>query len=412
MLVCLLGLGVIVAYIDRFNLSFALASPEFKSYFQLTDYQRGLVNSAFFWSYTAMQIPAGYLVDRFGVRIPLTFALLAWSLIAAATSMASALWELVALRLLLGVAESVMNPGGLSWIRLHMNEQERGMAVGIFMSGTKWGPALAGPLATWLLTQHGWRTMFLVLGAGGAVWVIPWLFATRRDNVALVPDAPPAQSSGDFGRLFLTPQMWGTLIGTFCYNYFLFFALTWLPAYFTESRNLTLSSSGVYTFFSFTGTAVLAIVAGWVADRLIRRGRNPVNVRRYFTVAGLVWASTEIVGAMSESNDVAIFFAVFSTIGLGLATANYWALTQTLMPDVGAGKIGGVQGVALNLAGIVAPIVTGWLKEVTGSYTAPMQAMGVILLIGIGSYLFLIREPVAPARIPSPHPDPAYTGNL
>ena len=198
-----------------------------------------------------------------------------------------------------------------------------------------------------------------------------------------------------------TPQMWGTLIGTFCYNYFLFYSLTWLPAYFVESRQLSLNSIGVYSFFSFAGSATVAILAGWGADGLIRRGLDAVHVRRWFTVAGLICASTEVIGAMSSSNGVAIFFAVFSVTGLGLATANYWALTQTLIPGSGGGRIAAVQNTALNLAGIVAPIITGGLKEMTGSYLIPMQAIWVVLLVGIGAYVFLIRERVA-WPIPTP----------
>ena len=109
-------------------------------------------------------------------------------------------------------------------------------------------------------------------------------------------------------------------------------------------------------------------------------------------IAGLLAASTEVFGAMSESTDVAIFFAIFSMTGLGLATANYWAITQTLLPGIAPGRVGGIQNTALNLAGIVAPIITGFLKQITGSYTAPMQTIWVVLIIGVAAYLFLARE--------------------
>jgi MFS family permease len=401
-LVCLLAVGVIIAYVDRTNLSIALAAKEFKEFFHLTDSQRGLLNSAFFWSYTLMQIPAGFLVDRFGVRIPLALGLLGWCAVSAATSMAGALWQLVALRLTLGVAEATLFPGGLSWIHRNVEEQRRGLAVGLFVSGTKWGPALAAPLAAWLVSQHGWRNMFLVLGLGGAVWVVPWLMLSRHDDQQRKEhqksEAQDRAASGavaiPFGSLLRTRAMWGTLIGTFCYNYFLFFSLTWMPAYFVESRHLSLDSMGIYTMFSFAGTAVMAIIAGSAADAMIRRGADPVNVRRWFSAAGLAAACTEVFGAMSSSAGVAVFFAIFSMTGLGLATANYWALTQSLFPGVGAGRVAGVQNTSLNLAGIVAPILTGWMKEATGNYAAPMLAIWVFLLIGVGAYLFLIREPV------------------
>jgi ACS family D-galactonate transporter-like MFS transporter len=392
-LVTLLGLGVIIAYIDRTNLAIALASPQFKDFFALSDTGRGLLNSVFFWTYTVLQIPAGLLVDRWGVKRPLAISFVLWCMVAAATAAAGAFWQLVALRLTLGVAEATLFPAGLAWIAKNVQERQRGLAAGIFVSGSKWGPAIASPLATWLILGYGWRAMFFLLGLGGLVWVIPWLLLAEDDRPpstrlqAVIQRAEPS-----FGALFRTRAMWATLIGTFCYNYFLFFSLTWLPAYLVESRNLTLSSMSVYTMFSFAGTGAVAILAGSAADWMIRRGASAVNTRRWFTIAGLLAASTEVFGAMSGSTDVAVFFAIFSMTGLGLATANYWAITQTLLPGVAPGRVAGIQNTALNLAGIVAPIMTGWLKQITGSYTAPMQTIWVVLITGVAAYLFLARQ--------------------
>src|SRR6202166_2020115 len=155
-LVALLGLGVIIAYIDRTNLAIALASTEFKEFFALSDTGRGVLNSVFFWSYTVMQIPAGLLVDRFGVKRPLAISFVMWCLVAAATGMVGAFWELVALRLALGVAESTLFPAGLAWLANNVDERQRGLAAGIFVSGSKWGPAIASPLATWVILGYGW----------------------------------------------------------------------------------------------------------------------------------------------------------------------------------------------------------------------------------------------------------------
>jgi MFS family permease len=389
--VFLLGAGLVIAYVDRTNLSVALASTDFREYFRLTDEQRGLLNSAFFWSYTLLQIPAGLVVDRFGVKRPVTIALLFWCVVSAATSSVSFLWQLLALRLLLGVGESVIFPAGLSWIHRNVEEQRRGLAAGIFVSGTKWGPALGAPLSAWLVSQYGWRSMFRFIGLGGLIWLLPWLLFSREGKRGAINprDTGPAESLTGMLRSRI---IWGTLIGTFCYNYFLFFSITWLPAYFVERRNLSLNSMGIYTLFSFAGTAVVAILAGATADWLIRRGADAASTRRWFTIAGLVGASTEVIGALSNSNQVAVFFAIFSMAGLGLATANYWALTQTLVPNAAAGRIAGLQNTALNLAGIVAPVLTGWLKQISGSYTPAMQTIWVVLMIGVGAYLGLVRE--------------------
>jgi MFS family permease len=172
--------------------------------------------------------------------------------------------------------------------------------------------------------------------------------------------------------------------------------MTWMPAYFVEKRHLALTSMGLYTFFSFGGMALVAPLAGWAADRLIARGNDAVGIRRLFVIAGFVIASTEVIGALSSSVSVALFFAVFSLAGLGLATANYWALTQTLMPGGTIGRIVGIQNCAASLPGIVAPIITGWLVQRTGDYRAPMQAIWCFLILGIAAYVFLVRSKYSP----------------
>jgi sugar phosphate permease len=178
--------------------------------------------------------------------------------------------------------------------------------------------------------------------------------------------------------------------------YFVYFCMTWMPAYFMERRHLSLSQMGLYTFFSFGGMAIVAAVAGWAADLVIGRGGNPVTVRKWFTIAGFVVACTELIGAQSSSVTVALTFSVVSLSGLGLATANYWALTQTLIPASAIGRVSGVQNCAASIAGIVAPILTGWLKQKTGSYEAPMLACCVFLVIGVLSYVFMVKERYAP----------------
>jgi MFS family permease len=399
--VSLLVTAMIIAYVARTNISVAMVVPEFKELFHLTDAGRGALNSAFFWSYAFLQIPAGWIVDRYGVKYPYAFAFFAWSLVSAATALGSTLTELIGLRFLLGVAESIVSPAGMRWIRFHFAEKERGLAIGIYMAGTKIGPAIGAPVAAWLIHLYDWRMMFVILGLGSLVWLFPWLLAVRNDdrdiekNEARFGATPPLS----IWALLRGPIIWGTIVGTFCYMYFVYFCMTWMPAYFVERRHLSLTGMGLYTFFSFGGMAVMSALGGWAADALIARGWNSVKVRKGFTIAGFLIASTEVIGALSDSVPIALFFAVFSLTGLGLATANYWALTQTLIPGGAVGRIVGIQNCAANLPGIVAPVITGWLKQVTGSYEAPMQAIWFFLLLGIASYIFLVREKDSPPKL-------------
>jgi MFS family permease len=288
----------------------------------------------------------------------------------------------------------------MRWIRLNFSEQRHGFVMGLYQASAKVGPAIGAPLVAWLVLTHGWRRMFLIVGFGALLWLIPWLLLVRNNDreiekaVLKRPDVPAI----DFNTMLWNRVMWGIIIGSFCYNYFNYFCLTWLPAYFAERRGLSLSSTGWFTGFSFWGFAVVATVAGFWADRLVHHGADAVSVRKKFIIAGLVIASTEIIGAASSSNSLALFFAIFSLSGLGLATGNYWALAPAIMPGAPAGRLAAVQNMAANLPGILAPLLTGWLKQATGGYGAPMAANLVFLLLGICSFAFLVRRDYAPGK--------------
>lgn len=388
-IVVLLCLGMVIAYIDRTSLSVAIAVPEFKSHFALSDNQRGLLNSAFFWSYALLQVPAGWIVDRFGVKFPYAIGFLFWSILAALTGFTNTLTQLFTLRLLLGAGESIVAPSSLRWIRMNIGEERRGLAMGLYMAGTKIGPAVGAPIAAFLIAGYGWQTMFFVTGIACLVWLIPWLLLVKNDKPGVSAATGPA---APFWPLLKLRSIWGILIGTFAYGCFLYFSITWLPSYFKEHLNVPLKLMGIYTMFSFAGMAVTTIASGWLADRFIAKGGDPLTIRKRFTIAGLMLAATEVFGALTTSPGSALFFAIFSMAGLGIATANYWALTQTVVPGGAIGRIGGLQNTASNLAGVAAPILTGWLIQRTGSYEAPMQAIAVLLLIGAASYAILVKK--------------------
>jgi MFS transporter, ACS family, D-galactonate transporter len=389
LVVALLTLGVILAYTDRINLSAAL--PAIRESYPLTAAASGILLSAFFWAYTLLQTPGGWVVDRFGLKWTYAAAMLLWSAASAATGLVSSLHGLIALRMLLGIGEAVAIPASMRYLRENFAERERGLPMGILMSGTKYGPAIGAPIATYLVLGFGWRWMFVLNGAFSVFWLVPWVFLVKDDQrTAAMTNEPAAKVS--WAAIFGTPVIWGTCLATFCYMYFVYFCMTWMPTYFKERFGLSLAASSWYTFMSFAGTGTIAILAGWAADRLIARGGNAVTVRKSFTIAGFVLAFSAAFGAFSHSTAVTLFLAVFSLSGLGLATANYWALTQTLTPRSVSARVAGIQNTAANIAGIAAPWITGLMVQKTGSFNAPLVAVGFWLLVGIGCYLFLVRE--------------------
>ena len=402
--VCLLSLGMVIAYTDRVNLSAVLT--EIGRDMGMDKERQGMAMSAFFWTYTIFQIPAGMLVDRLGVRVLYLGGFLLWSLASAATTLIGGSFALlIALRLLVGTGESVVTSSSLRYIRDHFEEKRRGLAVGIYMTGTKIGPAVGIPVAAYLANSYSWQTMFLVLGAGSLLWLVPFLLLVKKTDKSAQGRAAAAAAAGPnpeatitLGQALRTPLMWGIILGTYCYMYFVYYCMTWMPTYFRERHGMSIEKMSWFAFVSFGGMAAVTALAGWAADHLIARGGDPVRVRRNFTIAGFVAASLQTLSVFTDSQSLMIFFTVASLCGLGLATANYWALTQTLMP--GALPVA-IQNTAANLAGIVAPWLTGWLIKQTGSFDAPIKAVGVWLALGVFAYVFLVRREYAPRVRPA-----------
>jgi MFS family permease len=388
LVVALLTVGVVIAYTDRINLSAAL--PQIRMSFPISAAASGILLSAFFWAYTLLQTPAGWVVDRFGLKWPYAAGLFLWSAVSAATALVSSLNGLIVMRIVLGIGESIVTPASMRYLRDNFAEHERGLPIGIYFSGTKYGPAIGAPIATYLVLSYGWRWMFILNGALCILWLVPWLLFVRNDRKS--SHVKKESASVSWGAIFASPLMWGTCVATFCYMYFVYFCMTWMPTYFKDRFGLSLTASGWFTFMSFGGMATIAILAGCAADRLIVRGRNPVTVRKMFTIVGFVLAFSEVFAAFSHSTTTTLFLAVFSLSGLGLATANYWALTQTLTPASASARVAGIQNTAANVAGIAAPWITGILVQRTGSFNAPLIAVGFWLLVGIACYLFLVRE--------------------
>lgn len=395
----LLALGVMIAFVDRTSVSSALADAPFIEHFGLTDVDRGWVNAAFFWSYGMIQIPAGWVVDRYGVKTPYTVCFVLWCVATAVTGMISSLMALVLMRFIVGAAEAVVMPASYRWIRNNFPEGQSGTAVGIFAMGNKFGPAIGAPIAAWLITAYDWRVMFIATGAVGLVWLLPWMGLVRNDlpRKADMVAIRRKASSVTFASILSSPLVWGTLVVNFCYGYFTFFCMTWMPSYLVERRGLSLETSGLFTFFSFAGIAIVAVIAGWLADRVIARGGDPVFVRKAFVIAGFMGACTVLLGAYATSLDAALFWNVFSLSCLGLATANNLALCRlTLIPAPAVGLVTGVQQVATSLAGGVAASLSGWLLHVSGGYDLPMMVIFVFLVIGALTTWLVLRPEWAP----------------
>jgi MFS family permease len=398
-ILALLAIGLMIAFVDRTSLSSALADKNFINHFALTSVDRGWLNAAFFWSYGLVQMPMGWVVDRYGVKWPYTICFFLWCLATAITGAMTALATLVVMRLIIGATEAIVMPASYRWIGNNFDEAHKGLAVGIFSMGGKFGPAIGAPIAAWFIVNYSWQFMFIATGAVGLIWLAPWLLLAENDlpSKAQLAVSKKQASSVTFGSIMSSPVIWGAMINNFCYGYFTFYCMTWMPAYLVEQRGLSLESSGLYTFFSFAGIAIVAMLAGWAADRIIATGRDPVFVRKAFVVAGFVGGCTVLLGVFAQSLEEALFWNVLSLSLLGLNTANNLALCKlTLIPKQAIGLATGVQQVATSLAGGVSAALSGWLLHISGSYDLPMMVIFAFLVIGAANTIILLRPKWSP----------------
>ena len=410
----LLTVGMLIGQLNRTDL--AVLMPAMAGDFGWAEANQGLLLSSFYWTYSLFLLPAGLIADRYGPRAPLLLGFVVWSLGSTACGLAGSLAMLAVCRSLIGAGEAALTPSAMRFIRGAFAEERRGAAIGVYTMATKLGPALSFPLTAYLLAGFGWRKTFFIAGLGGLAVLLPLWLVVFRDSEGEAAAAGTAGESGDSSWRGVVPllgggALWGILIGTFCYFYFVGFCQTWMPAYLSREHGMSLEASSWYSGFAFGGMAAVAVFAGWAADALIRRGHDALTVRKAFTIAGLVIAASQTLAVWTGSPSLMVFLAVFSLAGLGLAMPNYWAITQTLMPAENIAAVTGLQNSAGHLATIAAPWVTGLLVEQDGAFDAAVRATGLWLLAGLGSYLFLVRRSlVRRARLTGPQPASCIVG--
>jgi D-galactonate transporter len=406
-----------ISYIDRANL--AIAAHDIQAELGINAAEMGLVLSAFFWTYAVMQLPAGWFIDKVGVRISLAFAVAWWSLFTIATGAARGVTQFIGARLMLGVGEAASLPSFTKTAFNWFPRSERGIACGIFNSGSTTGSALSLPLVTALIAAVGWRGAFVVTGLIGVVWALAWWFIYRdpeqyraiapKEVDALLAErgAPPAPSGVEAAKvswldLFRYRSIWGLMIGLFCLNFAIYFFITWFPSYLLEARGFSLKSLGLLGMVP----ALMGIVGNWLggytSDRLLKMGWSHTAARKTCLVAGMAMASSIALAAFVESTWLCLALFSLAYASLSFTGANVWTVASEIAPTPGhVASIGGLQNFAGNLAGILITTFTGVMLVLTkGSFLIPLAVAGALCVVGALSYLFLVGkvEPLPPLR--------------
>ena len=392
----LLFLSVFINYVDRSNLS--IAAPLIKDELGISASQLGVLLSAFFWTYSSCQILSGWLVDHWDVKWIFAAGFFLWSTATAVTGLVHSLIALLLVRVILGVGESVAYPGYSKILGVHCPEGKRGFANSMISAGLALGPSFGLLFGGTLVARFGWRPFFVGLGSVCLLWLVPWL--------AWMPSADRAKhlvTRGGPGMREMVRQRsaWGTWFCLFCGNYFLYFMVTWLPFYLVRERHLSMASMAKTGGAFFFMCALSASLCGWLSDRWILGGGAPTLVRKAFMVVGLTGSGTCLLASVMAQGRWSIAGLMAAGVFFGFGSSNLWAIAQRLAGPQAVGQWCGLQLFVGNLAGVVAPAVTGFLLDRTGQFFWPFLIVALVSWAGALAWIFVVG-PIEPVEWTKP----------
>jgi ACS family D-galactonate transporter-like MFS transporter len=401
----LLGLGVLVNYLDRVNIS--VSRDALRDAFGISTVMFGYLLSAYSWTYAALQLPSGLLLDRFGVKWVGRVGTLIWSIASFGTAIAIGPISLFSSRFLLGIGEAPIFPANSKATGYWFPRQERSLATAIFDSMAKFAPAIGVPIVGLFLIRFGWRWSF---GASGIISFLYFLlfyalyknpsedkklteaergYITRGG--AQPEDRAKAAKGAPFGYLVMQKKVWGLSLGFASYNYTFYLLLTWLPTYLADQMHVDLLHSVMYTSVPWmVGTFTDLIFGGWLVDGLIQRRWNASRVRQVVLVGGTVLGIGILGTAHAQTPGVALFWMSVSMGGLAAAAPVGWSIPSLIAPRESVGTLGGILNFCNQASAIGAPIATGYIVHATHSYFWAFAAAGVFLIIGVAGYVFLL----------------------
>jgi len=408
----LLSLGVLVNYFDRVNLSVSHAA--LITSFGITDFTFGLLSGAYNWTYAMCQLPIGVILDRFGVRRVGRISTLLWSIASFCAAVTPNIGGFFGARLLLGIGEAPTFPANAKAIGLWFPTHERSLATAVYDSAAKFASAIGVPLLGVFLITWGWRWSFAItgfisfayFGLFSKIYREPGEDKELSDNerryIEGNPETRPTEillpSLSSLGYLLRQRKVIGLALGFGSYNYVFYLLLTWLPSYLSSALHVDLLHSFFYTGVPWLCAAATEMSSGWLSDRAIQRGGDASRIRRTVLVCGTAFGLA-IIGAVHAHTAIsALLWISISLCGLSAAAPVGWSIPSMIAPRGSVGTVGGIVNFSNQLSGIAAPIVTGLVITQTHSYAWAFGIAAIYLIIGIGSYIFLLGriEQIAP----------------
>lgn len=392
-LLALLVISVFINYIDRGNLS--IAAPLLKDELHLSASQLGILLSSFFWTYASFQFVSGWLVDRFAVGWVMAAGFFLWSMATAATGLMHGFLLLLMVRLVLGVGESVAYPSYSKILAKYFPEERRGFANSLIVAGNTCGPGFGMFLGGMLMARYGWRSFFVVLGLISLLWLVPWFRWMPRTQKPETQDPALDVATPSLSDILKLRSAWGTCAGLFCVNYLSYFLITWLPFYLVRERHFSMDKMARIAGVSYLSAALASALCGWFSDRRIVAGATPTRVRKTVLGAGMACAGAALVGCVVARSDISIMWLILAAASFGAASSNMWGITQTLAGPQAVGRWTGFQNFCGNLAGIIAPALTGFVVDRTGEFFWPFLIAAGVAIAGTFVWVFFVG-PIVP----------------
>jgi MFS family permease len=382
--VLLLAAVLFLNYVDRGALP--TAAHLIQADLHLTISQLGVLMSAFFWTYTAIQIPVGWLAERYGAHRVLAIGLAIWALATMLVGVASSFLLLLVLRLMLGVGESVGFPCTSKILASAVPNESLGTANGIIAFAYLLGPAAGIFLGGLLIEGYGWRATFVVLGMLSLVWLLPWSRVRVQQRAA----QPTSADVATIWMILRQRALWGSSLGHFSSNYTFYFMLSWLPLYLVNVRGfsnleMTRLASGAYLV-----NAVFAMGGGWAIDRYIARsGSTNFGYKLVMGATHLGAIACMLCMALGPRPVALASIFVYQAL-CGLQSPGVFAIAQILAGPAAAGRWVGIQNTLGNLAGIICTALTGFIVDWTGHFTLAFVSAAAVGVLGFAGWVLMI----------------------
>jgi predicted MFS family arabinose efflux permease len=399
----------IVNYIDRNTLS--IGNTTIAADLDLNTIEMGLLLSAFSWPYAIANLPAGYLVDKYGAKTMFAWAAALWSIVTMLTALVRNFPLFYAARVALGITESPFFTSGLKVSERWFAKDERSLPISIINTGSQIANAIAPPLLTFLLLTMSWQGMFLIVGAFGllvaAVWVKVYRDPTHPEEIVIkgaeAEQEPATTETASWFSLLKQPNTWFMVLGAFGIFYTVWVYLTWLPSYLQTSRGFSLKEIGWVASLPFLCGIFGVLTGGYLSTRLIKRGLQTITARKIPIVGGAVLAAASVLPVAYIDNTLLIiillclgYFAAQVPIGV------IWTLASDLAEKHQVASLGAIQNFGGFVGAAAAPIVTGIILNATnGNFSLVFLVGGILLLVGAASYGFFVKDRRKPELTPA-----------